>query len=109
MQSHDLTPLLDNPSETLRETILIEEDQVHDMVHTGRSLRMRTLITDTARLTIYDGLKHGELFNRAEDPAEMHNLFGLPEAVRLQTDLMEKLAHEMMSLGDNSPRPTAFA
>jgi len=109
MQSHDLTPLLDNPSETLRETILIEEDQVHDMVHTGRSLRMRTLITDTARLTIYEGLNHGELFNRAEDPAEMHNLFGLPEAVRLQTDLMEKLAHEMMSLGDNSPRPTAFA
>ena len=109
MQSHDLTPLLDDRDASLRETVLIEEDQVHDMVHTGRSLRMRTLLTKTARLTIYDGLDHGELFDRADDPDEMQNLFGRPKAAALQAELMGCLAREMMSLADISPRPTAFA
>ena len=30
-------------------------------------------------------------------------------AAALQTELMERLAREMMSLNDISPRPTAFA
>ena len=109
MQSHDITPLLDDPNATVRETILIEEDQIHDMVHTGKSLRMRTLLTKNDRLTIYDGLEHGEFFDHSEDPGEMRNLFGIPEAVSQQAELMERLAREMMSLDDISPRPTAFA
>ena len=109
MQGHDLTPLLDDPSMTPRDSVLIEEEQVHDMVHTGRPLRMRTLVTETARLTIYDGLAHGELFNRTNDPDEIHNLYGLPEAASLQAELTNQLTREMLSHSDVSPRPTAFA
>ncbi len=109
MQSHDLTPLLDDPTLTPRDSILIEEDQVHDMVHVGRSLRMRTLVTEEARLTLYTGLDHGELFNRTEDPDEMRNLYGLPEAAALQAEMTGRLTHAMMSHSDDSPRPTAFA
>ena len=79
------------------------------MVHTGQSLRMRTLVTEAARLTIYDGLDHGELFDRAADPDEMHNLYDLPEGSQVQAAMMTQLAHEMMAHGDHSPRPTAFA
>ena len=79
------------------------------MVHAGKSLRMRTLLTKNDRLTIYDGLEHGEFFDHSEDPGEMRNLFGIPEAVSQQAELMERLAREMMSLDDISPRPTAFA
>lgn len=109
LQGHDLTPLLDDPAQTPRSSVLIEEEQVHDMVHTGRPLRMRTLVTDAARLTIYDGLDHGELFDLSADPSEMRNLYGLPEAAALQADMMEQLGREMMSHSDISPRPTAFA
>ncbi|MGY8959743.1 MAG: sulfatase, partial [Alphaproteobacteria bacterium] len=78
-------------------------------VHTGRPLRMRTLVTDAARLTIYDGLAHGELFDRADDPDELRNLYGLPEAAALQAALTNQLTREMLSHSDVSPRPTAFA
>jgi arylsulfatase len=70
---------------------------------------MRTLVTETARLTIYDGLAHGELFNRTNDPDEIHNLYGLPEAASLQAELTNQLTREMLSHSDVSPRPTAFA
>lgn len=109
MQSKDLTPLLDDPNLTPRQSVLIEEDQVHDMVHVGHALRMRTLVTEDTRLTLYDGLDHGELFNRADDPHEMRNLYGLPEAAKLQADMTNRLTREMMSHADISPRPTAFA
>lgn len=109
MQSHDLTPLLDDPTLTPRDSILIEEDQVHDMVHTGRPLRMRTLLTNEARLTLYDGQEHGELFDRVSDPEEMRNLYGLQEGAVLQAEMTNRLTREMMSNSDISPRPTAFA
>ena len=59
--------------------------------------------------TLYDGLEHGELFDRRNDPDEMRNLYGLPEATTLQADMTNRLTHEMISHSDVSPRPTAFA
>jgi arylsulfatase A-like enzyme len=109
MQSVDLTPLLDDPSSVVREAVLIEEDQVHDMVHTGRSLRMRTLITAQARLTMYDGLEHGELFDWVADPGEMNNLYARPQGASLQAQMTNQLLREMMAHSDTSPNPTAFA
>lgn len=109
LQGHDLTPLLDDPSLAPRDCVLIEEDQVHDMVHTGKSLRMRTLVTNSARITVYDGLAHGELFDRDADPNELRNLFGSPNSAALQADMMARLTQAMMAHSDNSPRPTAFA
>ncbi|MBT6276863.1 MAG: sulfatase-like hydrolase/transferase, partial [Chromatiales bacterium] len=109
LQSIDLTPLLDQPSLTPRLEVLIEEDQVHDMVRAGRSLRMRSLLTPDARLSIYAGLEHGELFDRRADPSEMNNLFGRSEGAKLQADMMAQLAKSMMMHSDESPRPTAFA
>ena len=109
MQSHDLSGLLDEPTASVRNSVLIEEDQVHDMVHVGRSLRMRTLLTDEARLTIYAGLDHGELFDRRTDPDELNNLYGRVEGGALQAEMTAKLLQEIMLLSDESPRPTAFA
>jgi len=109
LQGHDLSPLLDNPFLKPRDSVLIEEDQVHDMVHVRKSLRMRTLVTDAARLTVYEGLVHGELYDRVNDPNEMWNLFGQPDGVALQAEMNTRLAQAMMSHADHSPRPTAFA
>lgn len=109
MQGHDLTPLLDDPKLRPRNSVLIEEEQVHDIVHVGRPLRMRTLLTDTARLTVYDGLAHGELFNHTADRDEMRNLYDQPEAAALQAQMTNALAREMLSHSDVSPRPSAFA
>ncbi|MGK0170566.1 MAG: hypothetical protein ACI9W2_002292 [Gammaproteobacteria bacterium] len=70
---------------------------------------MRTLVTEQARLTLYDGLAHGELFDRINDPDETRNLFGLAEGGALQARHMEALVREMMAHSDRSPRPSAFA
>lgn len=109
MQGASLAPLLDDPSGSVRDHALVEEDQMFDMLGVGQPLRMRTLVTEDARLTLYQGVDHGELFELGRDPDEMTNLFARPEARDLRVHLTERLARLLMEYADASPRPTFMA
>ena len=72
--------------------MLIEEDEPFDMLRVGEPLRMRSVITPEARLTLFQGAEHGELFDLEADPGEMTNLFAKREARDLRFHLTEQLA-----------------
>ena len=55
MQGKSLKPILADPAATVRDEVLIEEDQIHDMLGVGRPLRMRSLITDKVRIPEQSG------------------------------------------------------
>ncbi len=109
MQGASLGPMLGDRSATVRDEVLIEEDQIHDILRVGQPLRMRSLITDQGRITVYAGGGHGELFDWREDPEERRNLFADPAAARFRGEMMERLSRAMMQHADTSPQPTAFA
>ena len=109
MQGVSLVPLLDDPSATVRDHVLVEEDQMFDLAGVGQGLRMRTLVTEQGRITLYRGAQHAELFDLERDPGEMANLFGLPEGRDLQVALTEQLARHLLEYADDSPRPTHMA
>ncbi len=106
MQGYDASKLLTNPAETIRDEILIEEDQLNDILRVGTPLRMRTLITEETRLTVYQGYAGTELFDLNNDPEEMDNLTGSPA---LQAEMNERLLNALIANDDVSPKPTAFA
>jgi len=108
MQGVSLNPLFTDPTATLRDNVLIEEDQIHDMLRVGCPLRMRSLITEEGRITLYDGSGHGELFDWREDPDERNNLFANQAAAGFRAEMMERLGRSMMQHADTSPQPTAF-
>ncbi|MEE2673062.1 MAG: sulfatase-like hydrolase/transferase [Myxococcota bacterium] len=109
MQGTSLVPLLDDPDARVRDQVLVEEDEMFDMIGGGRPLRMRTLVTDEARISIYRGEGEGELFDLQRDPDELHNLWNRREALSLRAEMTEKLAHALMEHSDQSPRPDAMA
>ena len=109
MQGVSLVPLLEDPDESLRDHVLVEEDQMFDIAGIGEQLRMRTLITDQHRLTLYHGSTDGELFDLGQDPDELRNGFGQREQRATRAALAEQLAHLQMEYADRSPRPTAMA
>ncbi len=109
MQGTSFASLLDDPTAAGRTQTLVEEDEMFDMVGTGQHLRMRTVVTDQARLTLYAGAEHGELFDLESDPHEMNNLYGRPEGRDLQAEMTTQLAHALLEADDTSPRPTHMA
>lgn len=97
MQGHSLTPILQDPTATVRDRVLVEEGMPVGVTQQGSAYCLRTLVTDEARITLYEGLEHGELFDLQADPDEMKNLFGKPEGQVLQATMMEKLVRTMMA------------
>jgi hypothetical protein len=70
------------------------------------NFRARTLITDDSRLTLYEGVDWGELYDLASDPYELSNLWDDRSSRERRHELTEKLARRMMELADSSPLAT---
>ncbi len=96
---YDITPILEDPNKKLRKQLLIEHD---DELQRNDSFRLRTLITETHRLTIYDGLENcGDIFNYEDDPGEVNNLW--EKDSELKFDLTNRLMREIISLQPRLP------
>ena len=107
LQGASLAPLLKNPDEIIHDHLVIEEDEMFDMLFIGKPFRARTLVTEDARLSLYQHIEHGELFDFDADPLEMTNLFASRNDLR--AELTDTLARELMNLADTSPKPPQMA
>src|SRR5205085_1440274 len=73
IQGHSLLPLIGDKRERLRERLLIEEEGQRYYMGFPDRVRLRTVITDRYRLSLYDGVPWGELYDLREDPDELAN------------------------------------
>lgn len=80
--------ILEGKTERTRETVVIENDDP------TMGFRVRCLVTERYRLTVYPGTPHGELFDLLADPHELYNLWNRPEAQGLQQELIARLLHD---------------
>jgi arylsulfatase A-like enzyme len=101
-QGYDITPILEDPEQKIREQLLIEHDE--ELIHISRkeSFRLRTLVTERHRLTIYDGFEKGDIFDYKSDPTEIDNLWSKNES--LKNDLIEKLMREIINVQLRIPK-----
>jgi len=94
------------PESTDKRSEILIEDEVQSCVagHDVRG-RLRTLIQDGWRLTVYDGLDKGELYNITTDPDEFNNLWNDPGAAPRRAELTEMLLRQMIKHTETSPLP----
>jgi arylsulfatase A-like enzyme len=93
----------------VRDSMVIEDDQQRVLLGHQSPSRMRTLVTQRWRMTLTHGDPYGELYDLANDPHEMDNLFDDPNHRGVRAELMEKLAYREMELVDRSPLPMGRA
>jgi arylsulfatase len=86
--------------------MLIEEHQRRGYMGLANNFRARSLVTQRHRLTIYEGVGWGEIYDYATDPHELDNLWNEPSAQPLRQELTEQLARKMMEMTDTSPLAT---
>jgi arylsulfatase A-like enzyme len=92
-----------------RDAVLIEEEGQRVYMGFDRRIRMRTLVTQRHRLSLYEGAEWAELYDLDADPLEMRNRWGDPAARDVTRVMMERLAREMIAASETSPAPTGLA
>lgn len=90
LHGKSLRPLLEGETNRIPDTVVIENDEDY------LDLRVRTLVTDRYKLTVYPGREYGELFDLEEDADELHNLWDDPAYADLKDELRTKLLESMV-------------
>jgi arylsulfatase A-like enzyme len=113
MQGVDITPVLKNPNEQVRDSCLVEVDEAdimskdptfEEILPFGNlEMRVKSLVTERYTLTVYNKLnEYGDLFDRVNDPDELNNLWHTNPELRLK--LVDKLLHEVINAQSLYPK-----
>jgi arylsulfatase A-like enzyme len=108
IQGKNLLPLIASGAAPY-EDVLIEEEGQRMGVGLPTRARVRSLVTARHRLTLYDGVDWGELYDRENDPDESFNLWNEPGAQSIRAEMLLRLARKMLAYTETSPNPTAVA
>ena len=112
MQGQDLGVVMSG-TDIGRSAVMVEQDA--NTAYLGCDpgvpdpLRVRTMISERWRLSIWSDFDWGELYDLEEDPHEMCNLWSEPQTAALKAGLMEKMARTLIDFQDRSPWPTGLA
>ncbi|MDP2356929.1 MAG: sulfatase-like hydrolase/transferase [Beijerinckiaceae bacterium] len=88
----------------MRDRLMIEHQDNVARMGFSKPCMARTLLTDTHRLTIYQGENWGELYDLQSDFDESRNLWDDRDHAAIRASMIEALAQEMMRNVDQSPR-----
>lgn len=92
-----------------RKSVLVEDDGNRVSLGFSRAPRLRTLVTDRYRMSIYQDQDWGELYDLTSDPGEITNLWDDPSMVGIKTSLQFELIQQMARTCDSSPWPDSLA
>lgn len=92
-----------------RETLLIEEESQRVQMGFQHRTRVRTLLSDRYRLSVYDGVRWGELYDRFDDPNELVNRWSDPASSHVREELGIALVQAMIGVSETSPHPKTIA
>lgn len=104
IQGHSLLDTLDGQTPAPRDALLIEYQDSKTRQGFTRPACVRTLVTQSHRLSLYKGQDWGELYDRRADPGETCNLWQDAASATERLRMTDALAHAMMDAIDRSPR-----
>ncbi len=103
IQGKNLLGNLDGSS-ALRERLVVEFEDTEKRMNFARPAVVRTLLTESFRLTVYAGVAWGELYDLRDDPQELNNRWDDPAYAKIRAEQTEALMREMLDTIDISPR-----
>ncbi len=106
LQGLDLTGVLAGESSLDRAEVLIEEQTYFEnILGFDGQVRVRTLVDDRWRFTVYHNADWGELYDLDNDPDECHNLWDEAEFAGVRADLTWRLMQSQMFYAAQAPWP----
>ncbi|HUS80962.1 MAG TPA: sulfatase-like hydrolase/transferase [Armatimonadota bacterium] len=96
-------PQLRGEAGSPQDSVIVENDEDY------LKLRLRTIVTDRYKLTVYPGQEYGELFDLQQDPGELRNLWNDPGSRDLKRDLQVRLLERLIETDNRTPRRLTHA
>lgn len=109
LQGKSLLSAMEEPDSLARDFLVIEEEGQRTMFGFKQRVRMRTLVSQRYRLSLYEGADWGELYDLEQDSEEVVNLWDHPEYLDTKNQLLKALVQSMIGYSETSPYPTALA
>lgn len=92
-----------------RDAALIQFDLQRGDPALGKLPRVHTVRDARYRLSMFEGVADGELYDLETDPDELINLWNDPQAASAKAAMMEKFARLEMAVADRVPAPNGMA
>ena len=108
IQGESLLPVIAGESAG-RDATLVEFNDGAPKFGFTEAARVRSVITQDWRLSIYKDQPWGELYDLANDPQETRNLWDSAEHTAIRSELTLRLAHLLTGQMDESPIPDRLA
>ena len=109
LQGRSFLPAVQGHAHQGARSVLVEEEGHRPVPGLPAPPKVRTLVTDGHRLSVYPGAAWGELYDLSRDPMEARNLFHETAWASVKSDLMFELVGQMGLLADNLPLPRRMA
>ena len=109
MQGRSLLPVLNGEAAGTRDIAFVQYDHQRPNEALGGVPRVHTLVDRRWRLSVFDGVEWGELYDLATDPGELVNLWDDAGSREVKARLIERLLREEIAHIDRVPMPTGRA
>ena len=110
IQGRSLLPLIEGSApDAAYGVALIEEESHRSVPGLPDPPRVRTLVSERWRLSVYPETDWGELYDLENDPHEINNLFADPAYLSVRAELLWRMSQEMIRLSPNLPLATRMA
>ena len=90
-----------------RTALIVEEDQPFGIEGLPGPVKIRTLVTEDYRFTLYGGTEQAELYDRSHNNNDLDNVYHSADAERAEA--YERMTHELIAISDEGIAPIAGA
>ena len=109
MQGQSLLPVIGGDETKGRAAAFVQYDHQRHNAGLDGVPRVHSLVDTRWRLSLFDGVEWGELYDLENDPGEFHNLWDDPAHASAKARLIEQLLRIEIAHIDRVPMPTAVA